>query len=53
MRCRPRQLHAIDYTQASVDLFELDDHDLVEQVQDVITVGEFYERAVGGQIVYT
>ncbi|MFF1323626.1 DsrE/DsrF/DrsH-like family protein [Streptomyces chartreusis] len=38
---------------ASVDLFELDKDDLVDQVQDIITVGEFYERAGGGQIIYT
>jgi len=38
---------------ASVDLFELDKDDLVEQVQDIITVGEFYEHAAGGQIIYT
>ncbi|MET9904704.1 DsrE/DsrF/DrsH-like family protein [Streptomyces sp. NPDC006446] len=38
---------------ASVDLFELDKDDLVEQVQGIITVGEFYERAAGGQIIYT
>jgi peroxiredoxin family protein len=38
---------------ASVDLFELGEDDLVEQVQGIITVGEFYERAAGGQIVYT
>jgi len=27
--------------------------DLVEQVQGIITVGEFYEHAAGGQIIYT
>ncbi|MFK0156095.1 DsrE/DsrF/DrsH-like family protein [Streptomyces sp. NPDC090493] len=38
---------------ASVDLFQLGKDDLVEQVQGIITVGEFYEHAAGGQIVYT
>ncbi|WP_037311135.1 DsrE/DsrF/DrsH-like family protein [Amycolatopsis orientalis] len=38
---------------ASVDLFGLDKDDLIEQVQDIITVGEFYERAAGGQIIFT
>ncbi|MFI8228560.1 DsrE/DsrF/DrsH-like family protein [Streptomyces sp. NPDC085900] len=38
---------------ASVDLFELDKDDLVEQVQGVITVGEFYDHAAGGQIIFT
>ncbi|MFE6281683.1 DsrE/DsrF/DrsH-like family protein [Streptomyces sp. NPDC057877] len=38
---------------ASVDLFELTKDDLVDHVQGIITVGEFYEHAAGGQIVYT
>jgi len=38
---------------ASVDLFELDKDDLIDQVQGIITVGEFYEHAAGGQIIYT
>ncbi len=38
---------------ASVDLFGLDKDDLIEQVQDIITVGEFYERAAGGEIIFT
>ncbi len=39
--------------QASVDLFGLDRADFIEQVEDVITVGEFYEKAAGGQIIFT
>ncbi len=38
---------------ASVDLFGLEKNDLIPQVQDVITVGEFYEIAAGGQILFT
>ncbi|MBB1159532.1 DsrE/DsrF/DrsH-like family protein [Amycolatopsis dendrobii] len=38
---------------ASVDLFGLEKDDLIEQVRDIITVGEFYERAAGGQIIFT
>ena len=38
---------------ASVDLFGLDRGDFIDEVQDVITVGEFYERAAGGQIIFT
>ena len=38
---------------ASCDLFDLSKDDLIPQVQDIITVGEFYELAAGGQIVYT
>ncbi len=38
---------------ASVDLFGLDEEDLVDEVKDIITVGEFYELADGGQIIFT
>jgi peroxiredoxin family protein len=38
---------------ASCDLFELTQDDLIEQVKDIITVGEFYEMAAGGHIVFT
>ena len=38
---------------ASVDLFGLEKNDLIDQVQDIITVGEFYTMAAGGQIIFT
>ncbi len=38
---------------ASVDMFELAREDFVDHVTDIITVGEFYEMAAGGQIVFT
>jgi peroxiredoxin family protein len=38
---------------ASVDLFGLTKEDFIPEVQDIITVGEFYEKAAGGQIIYT
>lgn len=38
---------------ASVDLFGLERDDFVEQLDGVITVGEFYEMAAGGQIIFT
>ncbi len=38
---------------ASVDLFGLEKNDLIEQVEDIITVGEFYEKAAGGHIIFT
>ncbi|MEO6467805.1 MAG: DsrE/DsrF/DrsH-like family protein [Acidimicrobiia bacterium] len=38
---------------ASVDMFGLDEDDFVEQITDIITVGEFYEQAAGGQIIFT
>ncbi len=39
--------------QASVDLFGLSQDDFIPQVQDIITVGEFYGLAAGGQIIFT
>jgi peroxiredoxin family protein len=38
---------------ASVDLFGLEKNDFVPQVNDIITVGEFYAMAAGGQIIFT
>ena len=38
---------------ATVDMFELTMEDFVPQVEDVISVGEFYEKAAGGQIIFT
>ena len=38
---------------ASVDMFGFSKDDFVDQVEDIITVGEFYEKAAGGQIIFT
>jgi peroxiredoxin family protein len=38
---------------ASVDMFGFTQEDFVEQIDDIITVGEFYEKAAGGQIIFT
>jgi peroxiredoxin family protein len=38
---------------ASVDLFRFTIDDFIPQVQDIITVGEFYALAAGGQIIFT
>ena len=38
---------------ASVDMFHLTKDDFIDQVSDIITVGEFYEKAAGGQIIFT
>ena len=38
---------------ASVDMFKLAEDDFVPQVDGIITVGEFYELAAGGQIIFT
>jgi peroxiredoxin family protein len=38
---------------ASVDMFGLTIEDFVPQVEDIISVGEFYEKADGGQIIFT
>jgi peroxiredoxin family protein len=39
--------------QASVDLFGFTRSDFIPQVKDIITVGEFYAMAAGGQIIFT
>jgi peroxiredoxin family protein len=38
---------------ASVDMFGLTKEDFVGQVEDVITVGDFYTLAAGGEIIFT
>lgn len=38
---------------ASVDMFGLTMDDFVPQVEEIITVGEFFERAAGAEIVFT
>ncbi|HEX9259898.1 MAG TPA: DsrE/DsrF/DrsH-like family protein [Acidimicrobiales bacterium] len=38
---------------ASVDMFGLAKEDFVPQVKDIITVGDFYDIAAGGQIIFT
>jgi peroxiredoxin family protein len=38
---------------ATVDMFGLTLEDFVPQVEEIISVGEFYEKAAGGQIIFT
>jgi peroxiredoxin family protein len=38
---------------ASVDMFKLTKEDFVPEVQGIITVGEFYGLAAGGEIIFT
>ena len=38
---------------ATVDMFGLTIDDFVPQVEDIISVGEFYEKAADGQIIFT
>jgi peroxiredoxin family protein len=38
---------------ATVDMFHLKKEDFCEQVDDIITVGEFYEMSAGGEIIFT
>jgi peroxiredoxin family protein len=38
---------------ATVDMFGLTMEDFVPQVEEIISVGEFYEKGAGGQIVFT
>lgn len=38
---------------ASVDMFHLTKKDFCAQVDDIISVGQFYEKAAGGEIIFT
>jgi len=38
---------------ASVDMFGLEQADFVDTLEGSLTVGEFYEKAAGGQIIFT
>jgi TusE/DsrC/DsvC family sulfur relay protein len=38
---------------ASVELFDLEEGDLVQQVDGILTVGEFYHRVAGAHLIYT
>ena len=38
---------------ASVDMFGLMQEDFVDTLEGILTVGEFYEKAAGGQIIFT
>jgi len=38
---------------ASVDMFGLKQEDFVDTLEGILTVGEFYEKAAGGQIIFT
>jgi len=38
---------------ASVDMFDLSLEDFVPEVRDILSVGEFYELAAGGEIIFT
>lgn len=37
----------------TVDMFGLEKNDFIPEVNDIITVGEFYELAAGGHIIFT
>ena len=38
---------------ATVDMFGLTMDDFIPQVEGIITVGEFYEKSAGGEIIFT
>jgi peroxiredoxin family protein len=38
---------------ASVDLFGMSETDFIEDLTGIITVGEFYDMAAGGEIIFT
>ena len=37
----------------AMDMFKLKKEDLIDQVQDVLTVGQFYEKAAGATVLFT
>src|SRR6266571_2327769 len=43
----------LDACKATVDMFGLTMDDFVPQVDEIISVGEFYEKAAGGQVIFT
>jgi peroxiredoxin family protein len=38
---------------ATVDMFHLSKNDFCEEVDEIISVGEFYEKSAGAQIIFT
>jgi peroxiredoxin family protein len=38
---------------ASVEMFDLTRKDFIDQIEGIITVGDFYQMAAGGQIIFT
>jgi peroxiredoxin family protein len=38
---------------ATVEMFHMKREDFFKEVNDVISVGQFYEKAAGGQIIFT
>ncbi len=38
---------------ATVEMFHLKKEDFCEQLDDIFTVGQFYEKAAGGSIIFT
>uniref|UniRef100_A0A832AE27 Peroxiredoxin family protein n=1 Tax=Desulfurella acetivorans TaxID=33002 RepID=A0A832AE27_DESAE len=38
---------------ATVDMFHLKKEDFCEQLDDIVTVGQFYEMSLDGQIIFT
>lgn len=38
---------------ASVEMFDLERKDFIDQIEGIITVGDFYGMAGGGQIIFT
>ena len=38
---------------ASVEMFDRERKDFIDQIDGIITVGDFYQMAGGGQIIFT
>ena len=49
----PRRSGPITKVSIIISKGSLEKNDFIPQVQDIITVGEFYETAAGGQIIFT
>jgi peroxiredoxin family protein len=37
----------------AVDMFKLKEEDFIDDLDGILTVGDFYEKAAGGQIIFT
>ena len=38
---------------AAMDMFKLERSDLCEQVDEILTVADFYEKSAGAQVIFT
>jgi peroxiredoxin family protein len=38
---------------AACDMFHISEDDLTEEVQEILTIGDFYEKSAGAQVIFT